>query len=121
MISRLANVLYWIACIIAGLTAALGLLIFLMDTSARKDGWVVMTALLVVAFVIWLGGIALRYILSGEKITAPALAGGPPAREDLYAERLYEALPLSNELGDMTPEKLRVPQAAVPRFLENLC
>jgi hypothetical protein len=42
-----------------------------------------------------------------------------PSWEDAYAERIYEALAASDHLGEMTPERLRVPTAAVQRYFEK--
>jgi hypothetical protein len=36
--------------------------------------------------------------------------------EETYAERIYAALPAADNLGNMTPEKLRIPRAALFRF-----
>jgi len=119
MIVRLANVLYWIACILAALTAGIALLIYFSEGYGRKDGPMVTGFILVVALIIWAIGAAIRYILSGKRPTAPAALGGGPAWNETYAERIYDALPLSNHIGEMTAERLRIPVAAQPRFNEK--
>jgi hypothetical protein len=65
MAGRLGKVLYWLGCIIAGLTAFIGILIYTYEGYGRKDGLIVTGFVLVIAFAIWLIGLALRYILSG--------------------------------------------------------
>jgi hypothetical protein len=119
MAARLGTVLYWIGCIIAGLTASMAVVIFLSEGLARKDGPAVTVAILVVAFAIWLAGYGLRYILSGPG--QPVIPGTAPAKawEETYAERLHMALPVSDHLGDMTAEKLRIPPAAMNRYFEK--
>jgi hypothetical protein len=39
-----------------------------------------------------------------------------PAWEDTYAQNIYQAFVASDELGEMTPEKLRIPTAALQRY-----
>jgi phage-related protein len=56
MIERLGTVIYWIGCIIAALTAAFGVLIYVYEGFGRKDGPVVTGFILLTAFVIWLAG-----------------------------------------------------------------
>ncbi|QHP69545.1 hypothetical protein EI171_20990 [Bradyrhizobium sp. LCT2] len=119
MIDRLANVLYWIACMFAALTASIALLIYFGEGYGRKDGPLVTGTILVLALIIWAVGAAIRYILSGKRSAAPAALGGGPSWEETYAQRIYDALPLSNHVGDMSPEKLRIPLAALPRFNEK--
>ena len=74
-----------------------------------------------VAFVIWLIGLALRYVLSGtsRRSATPEAALNALAWEDTYAQRIYTALPASDSLGDITPEKLRIPPAAMQRYFEK--
>jgi hypothetical protein len=38
---------------------------------------------------------------------------------ETYAERIHAMLPAADSLGDMTPEKLRLPRSAVSRFHEK--
>jgi hypothetical protein len=120
MAGRLGKVLYWLGCIIAGLTALIGILIYASEGYGRKDGPVVTGFVLVVAFAIWLIGVALRYVLSGpSKPSAhPETALNAPSWET-YAQRIYTALPAADSLGDMTPEKLRIPPAAMQRYFEK--
>jgi hypothetical protein len=75
MVGRLGTVLYWIGCIIAFLTGGFALYVYAIEGHSRSDGYAVTGGILVVAFVIWLIGYALRYILSGPK-AAPANAPG---------------------------------------------
>jgi len=119
MINRLANVLYWIACILAALTASIALLIYFGEGYGRKDGPLVTGIILVVALIIWAVGAAIRYILSGKKPAAPAALGGGPSWDVTYAQRIYDALPLANHVGEITAEMLRIPLAALPRFNEK--
>ena len=39
-----------------------------------------------------------------------------PSWEETYAGNLYQAFAIDDDLGDMTPEKLRIPTAAVQRY-----
>ena len=113
MLERLGSVLHWIGCILAGLTAVFALLIFVSEGYGRKDGLMVSGAILIVAFVIWLAGYALRYILAG-----PSQSGRTAGKswEETYAERIHAALPEADGLGDMTAERLRIPPAGLFRF-----
>jgi uncharacterized membrane protein YjgN (DUF898 family) len=63
MLSRLGKVLYWTGCIFAGLIAAFACLLYFSESYQRHDGPTVTVAILVFAFVVWLIGAALRYIL----------------------------------------------------------
>jgi len=43
---------------------------------------------------------------------------GRKSHETVYAERIYEAF-VDDEMGDMTPDKLRVPKEALRRYQEK--
>jgi hypothetical protein len=135
MLQRLGKVLYWVACVATGLTALVAVLLYTTEGYAKKDGVVLTIAFLVIAFVIWLAGLALRYVLSGPS-DAPTKswvdpnatwvgtdASPQPARntawEDTYAEHIYEGLVASDGLGDMTPERLRIPPAAMQHYFQK--
>jgi hypothetical protein len=115
MVARLGTVLYWIGCIGAALTAAIAALIYVSEGYGRQDGPFVTAAILVIAFVIWLAGFGLRYILSGPKQPSEPAASW----EETYARRIHTALPEADALGEITPEKLRVPPAAIQRYREK--
>jgi hypothetical protein len=115
MIERLGTVIYWIGCIIAALTAAFGVLIYVYEGFGRKDGPVVTGFILLTAFVVWLAGYAIRYILSGPE----AVPTNPKSWEETYAKRIHLALPEADDLGDMSAEKLRIPAAALIRYGEK--
>lgn len=66
MAERIGNVLYWLGCIAAGLTALFGLGVYLAEGHSKADGIVVTGFMLVAAFVFWLTGRACRYILGGR-------------------------------------------------------
>jgi hypothetical protein len=116
MMGRLGTVLYWLGSIVAALTAALAALLYFSEGYARKDGPVVSGFILVIAFIIWLVGYALRYILSGPPVPRSPTAERGKSWEETYAARIHMALPAADELGEMTPEKLRIPPAALSRF-----
>jgi hypothetical protein len=42
-----------------------------------------------------------------------------PSWETVYAERIYESLAASDDLGEITPEKLRVPTAAYRQYRDK--
>jgi hypothetical protein len=42
-----------------------------------------------------------------------------PSWEDAYAERIYEALVAPDDLGEMTPERLHIPTAAMQRYIDK--
>jgi hypothetical protein len=42
-----------------------------------------------------------------------------PSWETAYAERIYESLAAPDDLGDITPEKLRVPTAAYQQYRDK--
>ena len=66
MAERIGNVLYWLGCIVAGLTALLGVGIYLAEGQNKNDGLMVMGFVFVFAFIAWLIGRACRYILAGR-------------------------------------------------------
>ena len=64
VVYRLGRVLYWTGCIIASLSAALGLLSFFVNPDIiDPQAWMFFWPL---AIVVWLIGRAMQYILSGE-------------------------------------------------------
>ena len=118
MAGRLGTVLFWIGCILAGLTSLLAATIYLSSGYNRNGGAIAVIAVLVIAFVFGLAGYGLRYILcEPEDLIAGTRSELTWAEQ--YAERIYGALPASDDLGDMTPERLRIPSAAVPRYHEK--
>jgi hypothetical protein len=42
-----------------------------------------------------------------------------PSWEETYAQNIYTAFVAADDLGEMTPEKLRIPAAALPRYLDK--
>ena len=66
MIDRIGNVLYWLACSVAGLTVIAGIAIYASEGRTRSDGLGVLAGFCVAAFLLWLVGRACRYILSGR-------------------------------------------------------
>jgi hypothetical protein len=42
-----------------------------------------------------------------------------PSWEDTYAQNIYQAFVVADELGDMSPGMLRIPIAALQRYLEK--
>lgn len=42
-----------------------------------------------------------------------------PSREVMYAQRIYDAFVASDDLGDMTPERLRIPLASYRRYADK--
>jgi hypothetical protein len=65
MAERIGNVLYWLGCIVAGLTALLGVGVFFTSQN-QGEGLLVMTFVLVIALIAWLIGRACRYVLAGR-------------------------------------------------------
>jgi hypothetical protein len=65
MAERIGNVLYWLGCIIAALVAAIGIGVYVVEGHGRGDGMMMLVVFLILAFIPWLIGRALRYILSG--------------------------------------------------------
>jgi len=129
MLQRLGKVLYWLACIAAGLTILFAGFLYSIEGYAKKDGLALTIAFFVIAFVIWLVGFGIRYVLSGPSDASTkswvnpnptrSVTDSSTAWEDTYAERIYEGLVASDDLGDMTPERLRIPTAAMPRYFEK--
>jgi hypothetical protein len=66
MLARLGDVLYWLGCILAGLTVAAGAFLWFAEGHARKDGIAVVAGFLVFALILWLIGRACRYVLAGR-------------------------------------------------------
>jgi hypothetical protein len=65
MAERVGNVLYWLGCIVAGLTVLLGVGVFFASQNQR-EGLSVMAFVFVFAFIAWLVGRACRYVLAGR-------------------------------------------------------
>lgn len=65
MLARLGHVLYWVGCIFAALTIGAGALVWVAEGRVRSDGATVLAGFAVCAVVIWLIGMACRYVLSG--------------------------------------------------------
>jgi uncharacterized protein with PQ loop repeat len=65
MAHRIGNVLYWLGCIVAGLTALLAVFVFFTSQN-QSEGLLVMLFVLVFAFLAWLIGRACRYVLAGR-------------------------------------------------------
>jgi hypothetical protein len=66
MMTRIGNVLYWLACIIAGLIAILGVYVYIMEGHSKNDGVAVTAGFFVAAFVAWLIGRAALYIFAAR-------------------------------------------------------
>jgi hypothetical protein len=64
MAARLANAIYWFACIAAVLWAPF---VFVMGAAQTHPDWTISTSVAIVgAFVIWIMGRAARYVLAGR-------------------------------------------------------
>ena len=63
MIERLANVIYWAACGIAALIGLIGLWVVATESNSRFASFGICAA---AAFLFWLGGRAVRYVLAGR-------------------------------------------------------
>jgi hypothetical protein len=66
MAERIGNVLYWLGCIVAGLTALLGVAIYLAEGHNKYEGLLVMGFVFICACIPWLKGRACRYVLAGR-------------------------------------------------------
>jgi hypothetical protein len=66
MAERIGNVIYWFACIVAGLTVLAGIAVYVGEGYRRSDGAWVTVGFFVAAFVFWLIGRAVRYILAAR-------------------------------------------------------
>jgi hypothetical protein len=64
MVARLGNVLYWGACLVAGLLALIAAYAMVFGTG--EDRVFIDTALAVIALIVWLVGRACRYVLAGR-------------------------------------------------------
>ncbi len=64
MFERLGKVIYWAACAVSGLLAVLGSLVAL--TSDDPGKWFYSVIWLGGAFLVWLSGRAVLYILAGR-------------------------------------------------------
>jgi hypothetical protein len=65
MAARIGNVIYWLGCIIAALFVLAGVAEYIAEGSSRGgEGVLILVVFLVLGFVSWLIGRALRYILS---------------------------------------------------------
>ena len=65
MIKRLANVIYWVACAIGVLIVLAGIFVASQEVVYSSFGVIVVFAL--AAALIWLIGLAVRYVLVGPK------------------------------------------------------
>jgi hypothetical protein len=66
MLERVGNVLYWIGCSLAALIVGLGAFVYLMEGKTRSDGIGMFAGFCVAAFLAWITGRGLRYILGGR-------------------------------------------------------
>jgi hypothetical protein len=66
MSARIGNVIYWFGCVITGLTAMMGIYVYVMDGHSRSDGVVVTAGFFAAALVFWLIGRAVLYVLSAK-------------------------------------------------------
>jgi len=66
MAARIGNVIYWLGCIIAGLTVMAGVAVYIVEGHSRSDGVVVTAGFFITAFVFWLVGRAMRYVLAAR-------------------------------------------------------
>jgi hypothetical protein len=66
MAGRIGNVLYWFGCIVAGLIAVAGMAVYLAEGHSRSDGIGVTVGFFIAAFIAWLIGRALLYVLSAR-------------------------------------------------------
>lgn len=64
MVSRLGNVLYWLANTIAVACLLLGFGIAV--SNAARDGWAALPVMAAVAVAVYLVGRAVRYVLAGR-------------------------------------------------------
>jgi hypothetical protein len=65
MIKRLANVIYWVACCIGVLILLIG--VFVASREVVYNPFAVIIIFAVAATLIWLIGLAIRYVLVGPK------------------------------------------------------
>jgi hypothetical protein len=65
MAARIGNVLYWIACLLAGCMLALCVYVF-FDIEPKDRSAVMFAPFIICAVLFWLAGKALRYIFSGR-------------------------------------------------------
>jgi hypothetical protein len=65
MAGRIGNVLYWLGCIVAGLSVLVGVAAYVEEHN-KSGGLFVTGFFIVVALVVWLVGRACRYVLSGH-------------------------------------------------------
>src|ERR1700738_721850 len=66
MSSRIGDVLYWLGCIVAALTAGVGIVSYAGEGYRRSDGLWLLVVFLTLATIPWLIGKASRYILSAR-------------------------------------------------------
>jgi hypothetical protein len=66
MAARIGNVLYWLGCIVAALIVMGGIAVYVVEGHGRSDGIGVTIGFFVVAFIAWLIGRALLYVLSAR-------------------------------------------------------
>jgi hypothetical protein len=66
MAARIGNVLYWLGCILAALTAAAGVAVYAVEGHGRGDGIGILIGFLVAAIIPWLIGRALLYVLAAR-------------------------------------------------------
>ncbi len=66
MAERIGNVLYWLGCIVAALIVLAGIAVYVTEGHSRSDGLGVSAGFLVAAFIPWIIGRALRYILAAK-------------------------------------------------------
>ena len=66
MLIRLGNVIYWTCCIIAALTAIVGIIAGIHENTGTGNQWEVFAFFEIPALTIWLFGKACRYVLANR-------------------------------------------------------
>lgn len=98
MIERLGKVLYWIGCIFAAISFAIGALIWINESAAKGQVGPLVGGF-IIASIIWSIGWACRYILSGDSRMGKKLTHDDPEQSKRFMEAAKKAEASETEEG----------------------
>ena len=65
MAERIANIVYWFCCIVAAISLAIGISVWLLNFREGTTAYSLLAVSFMVALLVWIFGRAIRYALAG--------------------------------------------------------
>jgi hypothetical protein len=66
MAERVANIVYWLCCIVAATSLAIGISVWFLNFREGAEAYSLLAVSFVVALLVWIFGGAIRYVLAGK-------------------------------------------------------